>query len=379
MLVAIADACDDQGRCGNGVKHLAKKCNVTTRQAQRQIGILEKLGELLVQQGKDCGGYKTRNGWTNLYVIPAVATMKVTNARPVVRKRTRKGVTDMTPLEEPKMSPLENEGLPKVSPQGMTDMTPQEVTDLSSDPNMEPSREPNTKNIAPDGAQAAPATSEVETDGAAPSPVDDNPIQEPAEPDSPPGDPTTDDDPFDDDIDPTAVLYACTPEDIAEFIAIWFAWTPVRPTNKKGEISLSSHIANKTNRALAEKLWRKGVRPGDLIQGVMDMKFEDRLPPGEINFVYAAKVADGYARRDRGGGFGANFYTRDCPRVLGRKPGARIDDPNAPYDELIANPDALVEIPPPYVDDEPTDEDDIDAGESYPPVTEEEVLEKWPI
>lgn len=66
VLLALADSCDDYGRCFPGLKSISAKCKVSESTVKRSIKELEGIGEIEVKIG---AGLKTVNGATNLYQV----------------------------------------------------------------------------------------------------------------------------------------------------------------------------------------------------------------------------------------------------------------------------------------------------------------------
>lgn len=132
MLLAIADAANDDGVCFPGVGTLAKKLNTTERNAQKLIRSLAKAGEITIHTGK---GIKTAHGWTNRYNM------------------TFNGVSISTPRA---MS------VSKVTPQEVNASTPQEVSKVTPYPIVEPSVEPKEGEAAPEIPKADEVQPELE-------------------------------------------------------------------------------------------------------------------------------------------------------------------------------------------------------------------------
>lgn len=126
MLLAIADAANDDGVCFPGVGTLAKKLNTTERNAQKLIRSLAKSGEITIHAGK---GIKTAHGWTNRYNM------------------TFSGVSISTPHAK---------SVSKMTPQEVNASTPQEVSKVTPYPIVEPSVEPKEREAA-QSAEPAPA------------------------------------------------------------------------------------------------------------------------------------------------------------------------------------------------------------------------------
>lgn len=95
VLVAIADAANDDGECYPGVSRLADKCNMQDRNLQRIIRDLEASGELAVDyfQGTD-----TRRGWTNRYRIVFDIKEGVQGSAPVEVSEIEQGVQEVAPV-----------------------------------------------------------------------------------------------------------------------------------------------------------------------------------------------------------------------------------------------------------------------------------------
>lgn len=86
LMLAIADLANDDGECWPGNANLASKCRCTVRNLQKLVDKCETDGELLVIEN---GGTKTKNGWTNRYIIAGMSkrTAKDMNARTPLSKR----------------------------------------------------------------------------------------------------------------------------------------------------------------------------------------------------------------------------------------------------------------------------------------------------
>lgn len=128
MLLAIADAANDEGICFPGVGTLAEKVNTTERNAQKMLRALAAAGEITIHDGK---GIKTAHGWTNRYNM------------------TFCGVSISTPRAK---------SVSKMTPQEVNVATPQEVSETTPKPSVEPSVEPKEREeAAPIPEPVAPA------------------------------------------------------------------------------------------------------------------------------------------------------------------------------------------------------------------------------
>ena len=66
VMLALADHADDDGYCFPGIARIARKCRVSERSVQRHLRDLEKIGELVIEEGR---GIVTQGGCTNRYRI----------------------------------------------------------------------------------------------------------------------------------------------------------------------------------------------------------------------------------------------------------------------------------------------------------------------
>lgn len=66
LMLAIADMSNDDGECYPGNARLAEKVLCSERNLQKLVDKCETDGELMVVEH---GGTKTKNGWTNRYII----------------------------------------------------------------------------------------------------------------------------------------------------------------------------------------------------------------------------------------------------------------------------------------------------------------------
>ncbi len=109
VLLAIADACNDDGQWSPGVTRLADKTKLSERQTQRCLSNLREQGEIEILYNK---GIKTSSGYTNHYIMTGYLNHHkgVTPTSPLPEK----GVTPTSPLPEKGVtptSPLKNKGV----------------------------------------------------------------------------------------------------------------------------------------------------------------------------------------------------------------------------------------------------------------------------
>lgn len=146
MLLAIADRCDEFGMCFPGVEHLAEKCGIKKRAAQKLLTKLEELGELVVIVA---GGTKTISGHTNRYFMKKFRdTLDIET--PEVEAR---GVQTDIPQKEQGVSKRTSDGVSKVTPDGVSKRTSNPKGDTKGDTSATQAK-PKTK-IIPDGMYEA--------------------------------------------------------------------------------------------------------------------------------------------------------------------------------------------------------------------------------
>jgi hypothetical protein len=117
MLLAIADRCDDEGTCYPGIKYLAKKCNVTKKNARNLVQKLEEIGEIMVVEN---GGIKVNGGETNKYVMAKYCEQyKI----PISKSDFREVGSESTPRVE-----SGSEGTPESGSEGTPESDPQSLS-----------------------------------------------------------------------------------------------------------------------------------------------------------------------------------------------------------------------------------------------------------
>lgn len=183
MMIAIADRCDDEGVCYNGVKYLMKKHNkITRRTAERLLTSLEETGDLVIVLGK---GIETAHGMTNRYYLKTLrdemnlATPRVGTRADQLEDKTTwirpEKQTDPTKTtgHETDDRPDKNDG------SDPTPLTGQDPTKTTGNPFVYPPGESNTFAKANDaGGDALPDSideiSEIETDDSEINPFEDS-------------------------------------------------------------------------------------------------------------------------------------------------------------------------------------------------------------
>lgn len=215
------------------------------------------------------------------------------------------------------------------------------------------------KNIAPSGAPV-------------PGNAPDEPVKEPVEPSEDDWTP-----PWHYEYpNPETGLYDCTPQNIASLIKACWDWLPVKPKKRGKQLSESAWYPIPANREHAENLWKRGVRPGDFIECLIEMRSDERYKNREMTFAFVAEIVDQWCAthmEDR-------IYTMECPRHVPRAPGVHIDvgdltDPRYRFRRLFDNPNLIVDVPPPYISAQEAaepDDDEMDADfQEYMPTAED--------
>lgn len=130
VLVAIADAANDDGECYPGQTRLAEKCRMSDRYLRECLSKLEALGEIEIITH---GGIETKSGKTNRYKVLGVPSIDHAGRNKAIEVEDTKGGT---------IVPVSDEGWNHSSGHGWNH---------SSD---EPKEEPKDKNIQPSTAKA---------------------------------------------------------------------------------------------------------------------------------------------------------------------------------------------------------------------------------
>lgn len=116
VLLALADVADDRGECWPSVRHLATKCRLDERTAQRRMRSLERLGEVEVVPG---GGRSSGRGGlrSNRYRI-VVRPPDAPDGGDSPPRQIATGGTDatQTPAPVPPMTPAQTPPDPSVDP-----------------------------------------------------------------------------------------------------------------------------------------------------------------------------------------------------------------------------------------------------------------------
>ena len=86
ILIALADHCDDEGKCWPGIKNIAKKASVSKRTLQRALTELESEGFLRIEERRR----ENNSQQSNMYYLNMGECQIDTQ-----------GVTPVTPLESP--------------------------------------------------------------------------------------------------------------------------------------------------------------------------------------------------------------------------------------------------------------------------------------
>mgnify|MGYP007100092944 CR=1 FL=1 len=120
--------------------------------------------------------------------------------------------------------------------------------------------------------------------------------------------------------EPPLILHECKETDIAEMIAAWWEWVPLRPALRGKPSTLADHIKIPTNREYARNLFERGVRPIDFVRVLNGLRLH---PPAEghkeMPFQYVCPMVDTYVSQNRSHERGA--FTEQDPRWAAKKPG----------------------------------------------------------
>lgn len=137
VLLALADIANDDGECWPSIPHLARKCRLDQRTAQRRIRSLEELGELVVVV---CGGKASYRGGvrSNRYRI-------------LVHVPDEETKDDALPGKSPRSAHRHRGTGATQTPAPVPPITPAPVP---PEPSVEPTREPS---LLPVVAAATPA------------------------------------------------------------------------------------------------------------------------------------------------------------------------------------------------------------------------------
>ena len=178
--------------------------------------------------------------------------------------------------------------------------------------------------------------------------------------------------------EPLRKPYTCTETDIAEMIAAWWEWVPVKPGIRGRPSKLADHMKIPTNREYARNLFVRGVRPIDFVRCLVAIQYnqdeDDRphkLAGKEMPFQYVCPIVDQWVADHRADDLG--LYTTQEPRFAARKRGLHY---TLGEDIYARAKEFFIDIPPPYIpidvmNDPQTDEtlstpDETDYGQWTP-------------
>lgn len=120
--------------------------------------------------------------------------------------------------------------------------------------------------------------------------------------------------------EPPLILHECKETDIAEMIAAWWEWVPLRPALRGKPSTLADHMKIPTNRDYARNLFERGIRPIDFVRVLNGLRLH---PPTEghkeMPFQYVCPMVDAYVAQNRPHERGA--FTEQDPRWAAKKPG----------------------------------------------------------
>lgn len=152
LMLAIADAANDEGWCWPGKDSLHKKVNVTKRQLIRLIQHCERMGELRVEERKEPDDPMLND--TNAYYIVGVADSKLMRKVRTVKAAPKRKKTVLTPATLPEGTDTgDTRGTDTGDTTVLTPATPGVVVQASPKPSIEPSINPNSnQRLSPVGA-----------------------------------------------------------------------------------------------------------------------------------------------------------------------------------------------------------------------------------
>lgn len=169
-------------------------------------------------------------------------------------------------------------------------------------------------------------------------------------------------------------LYTCTAKDIAEMIAAWWEWVPVRPSVRGKPTTLSTQISIPTNREFAQNLFERGVRPIDFVRVLFPLR--QKMAQGEVikamPFQYVCPMVDQFVAetwRDE-----MTSYSKEEPRYAPKKPngkGVRFGE------NLWERDDLFVDVPPRYISIQDMDDEPEEIIASQPSEYENWTAEDW--
>lgn len=125
--------------------------------------------------------------------------------------------------------------------------------------------------------------------------------------------------------EPPLTLHECKAADIAEMIAAWWEWVPIRPALKGKPSKFEDHVKIPSHRTYAKNLFERGVRPIDFVRVLAPMKraFQNGDKQfKEMPFEYVCPMVDDYVAENRIHERG--LFTEESPRWAAKKPGAAV-------------------------------------------------------
>lgn len=153
LMLAIADAANDEGWCWPGKDSLHKKVNVTKRQLIRLIQHCERMGELRVEERKEPDDPMLND--TNAYYIVGITDAKLMRKVRTIKpapKRKKTVLTPATPPTEP-TDTGDTRGTDTGDTTLLTPATAGVVVQASPKPSIEPSINPHSnQRLSPVGA-----------------------------------------------------------------------------------------------------------------------------------------------------------------------------------------------------------------------------------
>lgn len=169
-------------------------------------------------------------------------------------------------------------------------------------------------------------------------------------------------------------LYTCTSKDIAEMIAAWWEWVPVRPSVRGKPTTLGTQISIPTNREFAKNLFERGVRPIDFVRVLFPLRQE--MAQGKLikpmPFQYVCPMVDQFVAetwRDE-----MTSYSKEEPRYAPKKPNGK----GVAFGEnLWERDDLFVDVPPRYISIQDMDDEPEEIIASQPSEYENWTAEDW--
>jgi len=139
LMIAIADAANDEGECWMSVAKLAKKARVTDRYIPKLSQQLEELGELEVYP---YDGAATKHGYTNRYVVTGIRGVEYKERQKKQRKGGRPKSIYITAEGVNTVHLIENHRGEHSSSQEMNTDSSHGVNTVHLDPLLDPSIDP---------------------------------------------------------------------------------------------------------------------------------------------------------------------------------------------------------------------------------------------